>query len=375
MSPRFQGLSVESEAQQGCLLPRVSLPFRGRGAPGSSPSPPARPGPCPSAPCLCIEALGGHHIPRVLASRRQWKRPPQLRVPHPTLPVMEAAQAAAAAGSGVRRPVGSPAAPCAQNLPQVLQFLLRAPRASALGPAESVVPKVQLADVGIGGRGRARARAPWDREGPEGPGPSWGCRHCGALPGFPHYGLSPPVHSHRPRDAGFPLSGSPQEIDPTNQGVPCRPHSPCTELCHSPDPTFHSVWGLGDAWDPSRGARECGGVGSGWDPPQAAASQVLALQASPGGSLLGYPNSQASVLQAELWGAPLAQKAGGGHDAVGPAGPQVEGVLAQLARLVGACWEAGFTCSSPASPTVQPVLPSGETFPPVLAGITVPPLV
>lgn len=54
------------------------------------------------------------------------------------------------------------------------------------------------------------------------------------------------------------------------------------------------------------------------------------------GSLPGYLGPQATVPQAELWGAPLAQKAGGGHDAVGPARPQVEGVLTQLAGPAGA---------------------------------------
>lgn len=53
------------------------------------------------------------------------------------------------------------------------------------------------------------------------------------------------------------------------------------------------------------------------------------------GFLPGYLGPQATVPQAELWGASLAQKAGGGHNAIGPAGPQVEGVLAQLARLAG----------------------------------------
>lgn len=45
------------------------------------------------------------------------------------------------------------------------------------------------------------------------------------------------------------------------------------------------------------------------------------------GSLQGYLGPQATVTQVQLWCAPLAQKAGGGHNAVGLARPQVEGVL------------------------------------------------
>ena len=54
------------------------------------------------------------------------------------------------------------------------------------------------------------------------------------------------------------------------------------------------------------------------------------------GSLQGYLGPQTMVLQVELWGAPLVQKAGSRHDAVGPARPQVEGVLAQFSKLMGA---------------------------------------
>lgn len=78
--------------------------------------------------------------------------------------------------------------------------------------------------------------------------------------------------------------------------------------------------------------------------------------------------------QAELW-ALLGHESRSGHDAVGPAGPQVEGVLAQLARLVGACWEAGFTWLPPGQPHCPACSPLWGQFPPVLAGITVPPLV
>lgn len=54
------------------------------------------------------------------------------------------------------------------------------------------------------------------------------------------------------------------------------------------------------------------------------------------GSLQGYLGPQATMPQVQLWGAPLTQKAGGGHNTMGLAGPQVEGVLDQFSRLTDA---------------------------------------
>lgn len=68
----------------------------------------------------------------------------------------------------------------------------------------------------------------------------------------------------------------------------------------------------------------------------ATAPQVLALQTWPLGSLQGYLGTQTTVPQVELWGAPLAQEAGGRHDIVGLARPQVEGILNQFSKLMGA---------------------------------------
>lgn len=53
-------------------------------------------------------------------------------------------------------------------------------------------------------------------------------------------------------------------------------------------------------------------------------------------SLQGYLGPQATVPQVQLWGSPLAQKAGNGHDTVGPARPQVEGILERFSEPMGA---------------------------------------
>lgn len=68
----------------------------------------------------------------------------------------------------------------------------------------------------------------------------------------------------------------------------------------------------------------------------AAASQVPSLQAWPQGPLQGYLGPQATVPQVQLWGSPLAQKAGNGHNTVGLARPQVEGILDRFSELLGA---------------------------------------
>lgn len=68
-------------------------------------------------------------------------------------------------------------------------------------------------------------------------------------------GLSPLDSFPQAQGCRLLLLGLPRSfLDPPNKlGVPFRPPSPCTELCHSPDPTCHSVWGLGRAWDPEQG--------------------------------------------------------------------------------------------------------------------------
>lgn len=50
------------------------------------------------------------------------------------------------------------------------------------------------------------------------------------------------------------------------------------------------------------------------------------------GSLQGYLGPQATVPQVQLWGATLAQEAGGRHNTMGLARSQVEGVLGQFSR-------------------------------------------
>lgn len=156
-------------------------------------------------------------------------------------------------------------------------------------------------------------------------------------------------------------SRSPQEIDPTNQGCPAGPTVLVPNSVIALIPPATQCWGWEMPGTPSR-ARGVwwGGLRKGPLP------RLLPPRSSPSkparGSLLGYLGPQASVPQAELWGAPLAQKAGGGHDAVGPAGPQVEGVLAQLARLVGACWEAGFTWLPPGQPHCPACSPLWRRF-------------
>lgn len=54
------------------------------------------------------------------------------------------------------------------------------------------------------------------------------------------------------------------------------------------------------------------------------------------GSPQGYLGAQATVLQVQLWGVPLAQKAGGGHNPIGLARPQVESILDQFSRPMDA---------------------------------------
>lgn len=90
-------------------------------------------------------------------------------------------------------------------------------------------------------------------------------------------------------------------------------------------PPVTQMWGVRGTWQ--RKARECvgwaqeGGYSHGFCLPGPLAPDLIL------GSLQGYLGPQATVTQVQLWCASLAQKAGGGHDAVGLARPQVEGVL------------------------------------------------
>lgn len=96
------------------------------------------------------------------------------------------------------------------------------------------------------------------------------------------------------------------------------------ELFQSPDPTCHPP-----GWDmPGTGSGR--GYTHGCCLPGPGPTSLAPT------SLQGYLGPQATVPQIQLWGCPLAQKAGNGHGTVGPARPQVEGVLDQFSEPMGA---------------------------------------
>lgn len=65
--------------------------------------------------------------------------------------------------------------PQAQHLPEIMLVLLRAPaRASTPAPQSPLSRRSSRLTKGFEVNAEARARAPWDKEEPEGPGPSQG---------------------------------------------------------------------------------------------------------------------------------------------------------------------------------------------------------
>lgn len=65
--------------------------------------------------------------------------------------------------------------PEAQHLPQMLLLFLRArARANTPAPQSPLSRRSRRLIWGLEVSAEARARAPWNREGPEGPGPSQG---------------------------------------------------------------------------------------------------------------------------------------------------------------------------------------------------------
>lgn len=95
------------------------------------------------------------------------------------------------------------------------------------------------------------------------------------------------------------------------------------------------MWGMGRSWHRERSRNAWDGLQEGSYTNGYSLLRLLPPSLALG-SLQGYLRPQATVPQVQLWVAPLAQKAGGGHDSVDPARPQVEGVLDQFSKPMGA---------------------------------------
>lgn len=127
-----------------------------------------------------------------------------------------------------------------------------------------------------------------------------------------------------------PPGDFPDPPPPSALGASCRLPSRFSDLRHCLDPICCPDVGDGTYLAQSK-ARECVGWAHGGPLPWLLTPKFSPSKPGPG-SLQGYLGPQATMPQVQLWGASLVQKAGGKHNAMGPARPQGEGVLDQFSK-------------------------------------------